>query len=422
MNPKFIPLTISIVVILGIIGIWLLVYQCRPEPFISTPKLVDIPNSPSIKIQGKGPTRNILERFLNTKVSFNVKKSGGNYTIDVSSYKDYNFSGKGLVVAASGNRYRYLTGLYSNLYVIRKLLESDIPVEVFYVGKSERFSPKVKKLLEDLGNVTVVNLLDRIDTNSKESELRGYQTKPLAALCSSFEEVILMDADALSFVNPSSFFNVEGYARQGMVLFRDYVDCMNFISKDFIEDIGIGTERYCEKTRGYEIDSSCVIMNKQKCWDALYTICIINVKSDAYYRYKKNVLGDKDTWLIGSMFAGIDPFISRPRPGLLITASGEQLLGHLQQTIFPERAGAVPLYYNNQMVDMATADVTDWTYREVKNPERTSNVRPGVPITVSMKRSFDYAKEAMKELGPVIPKNLKNKLNSVNGVSAGFIP
>lgn len=428
-NRNYIPYVIAILMFISIFVIWFLIYHSNDTFTNTVTKLMENnPSVPTIELVEKPPEKNLIQKILgnvnNNKIPFKIKQNKQDYSIDIPSYQDFNFSGKGIVIAASGTRYRYLTGLYTNIYVIRNYHKSNIPIEIFYVGKTERFDPKIKDLIEDLGNVKIINLLDKIDTNAWESELRGYQTKPLACLCSSFEEIVLMDADALSFVDPFYFFDAEGYREFGMVLFKDYVDCMNFISKNFIETIGIGTENYCAKTKGFEIDSSCIIMNKFTCWEALYTICIINVKSDSYYKYKKNVLGDKDTWLIGSMFVNFDPFISRPNPSVIITEKGQQILGHLQKTNFidPSGTNSAILYYNNQMIDLATADVSNWTYKEIKNPKTKSGISPGINLSAKVIETFQSAKQGMKKLQPFIPAKLKNKIKSYNGVSRGFIP
>ncbi len=74
------------------------------------------------------------------------------------------------------------------------------------------------------------------------------------------------------------------------------------------------------------------------------------------------------------------------------------------------------------MVDMATADIRGWTFKVEKNPHNAKNVSGGSPITQNMIKSFDSAKEAMRNLLPVLPNNLRKKIKSTNGVSHGFIP
>ena len=154
--------------------------------------MAHVPDVPTIKLIEAPPNKTIIQKIMsptNQRVSFKINTVNSDYVVNVPNYLDYNFAGKGLVIAASGNRYRYITGLYSNLYTIRKYHKSNIPIEIFYVGKSEEFSNSIKKLLLDLGNIKIINLMDRIDTNSSEEDLRGYQTKPLSVLCSSFKEI-----------------------------------------------------------------------------------------------------------------------------------------------------------------------------------------------------------------------------------------
>jgi hypothetical protein len=430
MDNYYIPYFISLVLIFSILILWAILYYIpntsSTENFgDSVTKIMEtIPDVPTIKLIEKSPKKNILQKILgnvnNTKIPFNIIKTiSGDYNLSVPSYEDFNFSGKGLVIAASGNRYRYLTGLYANLYCIRKYHKSNIPVEIFYVGKSEEFNYKIKNLILSLGNITIYNLLDRINTTSTEEELRGYQTKPLSVLCSSFEEVILLDADALCFIDPQYLFLAEGYESSGMLLFKDYVDCMSFISRDFIETIGIGVDKYCDYTGDFEIDSSCVVMNKSKCWDALYTICIINVKSDNYHK-SKNVLGDKDTFIIGSMFVDFYPFVSKPPPRVFVTSQNKVVVGHLQSTLFDGQE--IFTHYNNQKISLSDSDINDYTYSEVKNPKSGQENYYGLPLTEKIINSFKYAKEGMALLEPHIPSYLKDKVQFVNGVSKGLIP
>ncbi len=221
------------------------------------------------------------------KIPFIIETQEDSYKINLPSFRDFAFSGRGLVIAGSGNSYRYLTGIYTNVYLIRKVHNSNIPIEIFYVGLEEEFPKDIKSKLLELEGISIINLLDKLEIGPGLSvqDLRGYQTKPLACLCSSFSEIVLMDADAISFIDPIYLFSIKGY-NQGMVLFKDYVKCLKFVSEKFINDIGIGSDNFCRKTGNFEIDSSCIVLDKEKAWEALYTICFINVKSDQYYRHK----------------------------------------------------------------------------------------------------------------------------------------
>lgn len=431
MSSLAISLTIFIILVVLLImcPVCFNYYKCkRTDTFdsIVTSVMSEIDEVPTIKIIEKESKKNIFQKMLSPtkyKINFNVVINDFDYNIVVPNYLDNNFEGKGLVIAASGNRYRYVTGLYTNLYVIRKYHKSNIPIEIFYVGKQEKFPQKIEKMLLELGNVKIIDMMDRIYTNLSEDELRGYQTKPLSAICSSFSEVIVMDADALCFIDPYYLFKANGYDSNGMILFKDYVDCLSFISRDFIETIGIGTEKYCNYTGNFEIDSSCVVINKEKYWETLFVISIINVKSDSYHK-SKNVLGDKDTWLIGSMFMDLEPHISFPSPYVFITDKNKVIVGHLQSTEFVDEGRTKEMFthYNNQKVIINKANITNWKYTTVKNPKGNQEILDGISIPKNILECFIIGKEAMDLLEPNIPNELLDNVVSQDGVSKGLIP
>ena len=340
-----------------------------------------------------------------THIETNLRRLSNGYTLNVPTYDSLGFSGRGLVITGSGSSYRYTTGIYTNVYLIRKVHKSTIPIEIFYVSSSEKFPERVEKALLELGNIRLVDLLDRIQIDdypldkNQINELRGYQTKPLACLCSSFSEVILMDADAISFIDPIELFNIRGYDSHGMVLFKDYVKCLKYVSEDFINNIGITANRYCLKTGGFEIDSSCVIVDKKRALDALYAICLINFKSEQYYPHEKssskyNVLGDKDTWLIGSMFVGFDPFIDTNVNPQRLSVNDTDILGHFQRGHL--HGVVVPLYYNNQQLKLEGIDNTNI---------KTIQFR-GSPLPKIMETSLLECKNAITTIIQSIPPSI----------------
>jgi hypothetical protein len=223
----------------------------------------------------------------------------------------------------------------------------------------------------------------------------------------------------LCFIDPNYLFDAKGYETNGMILFKDYVNCTNFINSDFLETIGIGVQRYCDYTGDFEIDSSCVVVDKKKYWETLFTICIVNVKSDSYHK-SKNVLGDKDTWLLSAMFMDLNPFISEPSPKVMVTDENKVVVGHLQSTIFD--GVEVFTHYNNQQILVKDVNVNDYNYAEVKNPRAGQEQNYSFPLTEKITKTFEYAKEAMIILDPYIPSSLKEKVKSTNGITNGLIP
>ena len=130
-------------------------------------------------------------------------------------------------------------------------------------------------------------------------------------------------------------------------------------------------------------------------------------------------MGDKDTFLICSMFVGFKPYISQPAPRVMISDNDTVIVGHLQSTLFDQQE--VFTHYNNQKIDLANADVNNFKSAEIKNPKSGEDCNYGVPLTEKVIESFKYAKEAMKILDPHIPLYLKEKVQFVNGVSKGLI-
>ena len=371
-----------------------------------------------VLVEEKPKNINAIDRVIgknnDSKIDFYIKKNKKSFKINIPNYNNYNFDGRGLVIAANGIKYRYVTGVYMNLYVIRNLYKSD-SCRIVYVGKDESFNPEMIEKLLSLQNVTLIDLTEKLNTNIDENKLKGYRTKPLSVIVSSFKEVVLMDADALSFIDPSYFFELEGYKNKGMFLFKDYVNCLHYIDRNFIDNIGIGHKNYCDKTEGFELDSSCVVVNKELAWEALYAICIINVESNAYYNSKvKNVLGDKDTWLIGSMFVGFDPHISESNPGLLLsyTKTGMRVVwGHLQMQKAKDfddfsTSNNIPLYYNNQAIDLSNftgMDKWGYTTSKVKNPKMLEYwSKSYTDMSEEMKKTFSVASMALNDIINII--------------------
>lgn len=97
---------------------------------------------------------------------------------------------------------------------------------------------------------------------------------------------------------------------------------------------------FCRVAREQEIDSSAVALHRGRdtVWRALHMIVAMNT------RWPRGVyeggagaflLGDKDTWLLGSLVSGLEPGVVRAAPGVLtaMRADGSGLRvysGHLQ--------------------------------------------------------------------------------------------
>jgi hypothetical protein len=348
----------------------------------------------------------------------------------IEDYDNYNFHGAGVAITGSGKSYRYVVGIFINLYLIRNVHHSMIPIEIYYVGLEEKFEDSIIELYKSFKNIEVYNLIDKLNIGLKDydiyndqnkiNELRGYQSKPITCLCSSFANVILLDADSICFRDPYEFFKIEGFDSHGMVLFKDYVKCLTYVSKPFLDTIGLSN--YCKVTGDLEIDSSCVIVNKKRAWDALHAICLINIKSHMYYKHKfnkynylkkDNVLGDKDTWLIGALFVGFEPYIDKSVNPLHFIIDNVIIDGHYQSGSID--GTVVPLYYNNQQFRLS--GLSDKNSNRIKVIEKITGKKYeqsviGSYVPTEVITSLMNAKIAQEIIQKYLPKELKGPLES----------
>eukprot|EP01043_Picozoa_sp_COSAG02_P069008 COSAG02_NODE_11662_length_1677_cov_40.481622_1_plen_442_part_10 len=94
------------------------------------------------------------------------------------------------------------------------------------------------------------------------------------------------------------------------------------------------------------------MIDKNKVWSALHVIDKMNhhwpasvFKSDGY------LLGDKDTWLIGSMLAKSHVVVTAHGPGVLAVSSADSLSFHIFSGHAQSDASGQPFYYNGQQLD-----------------------------------------------------------------------
>ena len=118
MNVSYVPYILVFVIIFSILIIWAICTYSRRdlgrsydrESFKGTiTKIQTGDDSPDINLVEKPAVKNIIQKILGnvnaTKLPFNINTSvDGDYNINIPNYKDYNCSGKGLVIAAAGNK------------------------------------------------------------------------------------------------------------------------------------------------------------------------------------------------------------------------------------------------------------------------------------------------------------------------------
>ena len=132
------------------------------------------------------------------------------------------------------------------------------------------------------------------------------------------------------------------------------------VSSWFLGALGLSADEFCKRAHQQEIDSSAVVVNRRKAWSALHVIDKMNQHWPAtVFTSDGFLLGDKDTWLIGSMLAKTEVVVTPHGPGVLAIASADGqsvriCSGHAQSD-----ASGRPLYYNGQQLDTVLQRVAD---------------------------------------------------------------
>lgn len=133
------------------------------------------------------------------------------------------FSGSGVVIGAGGV---HSLMAVSVLHVLKNKLHSKLPVEIMIpdleIQKSdEQFCAFVAS---EFADVRCIFLKDHFDAKllKKKYKFSGFQYKALALLISSFENVLLLDADNYPVKNIDDVFDDETYKQKGLIVWPDF--------------------------------------------------------------------------------------------------------------------------------------------------------------------------------------------------------
>jgi hypothetical protein len=118
--------------------------------------------------------------------------------------------------------------------------------------------------------------------------LRGWELKPYAMLYSTFREVLFLDADNVPVVNPEFLFDLPEYQKKGAVFWPDH-NPANSTPKACVIWRNCGMRPPSEQ----EFESGQILLDKERCWQALRLALWFNENSDFYYQY---LHGDKETF------------------------------------------------------------------------------------------------------------------------------
>ena len=217
---------------------------------------------PQFKVQGEGSFTGWPIAKEDGSTEYKSDVLDGNYIEFVHKHS----KGKGIVISAATRHAKDLM----KLIMILRALNNELPIQIMHKGDLTRRSIEwiesaatvgVEELLKpasdgagdgympelnllesykDYGsyypkqNIQFVNIANCISKQYK-FHFPGYSNKILAVFFSTFDEVLLLDADTIPLVPPSEFFESEEYRKSGTYYFQDRSlrDTNDFIETNF---------------------------------------------------------------------------------------------------------------------------------------------------------------------------------------------
>ncbi|KAI8722779.1 hypothetical protein NCS52_00422700 [Fusarium sp. LHS14.1] len=229
--------------------------------------------------------------------------------------KSFVKSSRGIVIPVGGGEQsiRFAGHLIVSL---RKVLGSTLPIQIAYAGDEDLSKEERDKIagLEGAKDVEFLNVFDVFDDKTMKLKDGGWAIKAFAVLASTFEQVILLDADAVFLQKPEALFSQRPYVKKGAYLFHDrllwqhafrprhdwWKDQIKIPSPEMNNSL-VWTEDYAE-----ECDSGVVVVNKARV-DVL--VGMLHVAWQNTYDVREEVTyklthGDKESWWLGLELGG----------------------------------------------------------------------------------------------------------------------
>jgi hypothetical protein len=209
------------------------------------------------------------------------------------------FEGRGIVICAGGPR--YFTCAWVLITLLRRHYRSDLPIQVWHLGKRE-MSEEMHLLLAEM-NVEVIDA-EKVVADHPARIAGGWPLKPYAILNSRFREVLYLDADTVPLVDDlRPLFEWDVYRARGLLLWPDMHDLS--ATAPIWNDVGLAPRT------SVSIEASILLADKRQVWDELRLSVLLNEHVEEIY---SSIYGDKDTFLLAALLRGRTPDIIPHRP------------------------------------------------------------------------------------------------------------
>ncbi|KAJ6089238.1 hypothetical protein N7467_004454 [Penicillium canescens] len=216
---------------------------------------------------------------------------------------------RGIVFTAGDKQAPYLL---TSIQSIRQL-GCKLPIEIMYLG-NEDLCEGYRNRLESIPGVITRDLSQMVDDEGWK--LKGWAAKPFALLFSSFQHVILIDADSLFFRDPEVLFSDPLFNERGALFFKDRL-LMPGSKKAWLERIlpnplsqTARKSRLWTRESDHMQESGVVVVDKWRHFVALLMVARMNGpdrdgnKAEGKVGIYDMVYGDKETFWLGWELVG----------------------------------------------------------------------------------------------------------------------
>lgn len=197
-------------------------------------------------------------------------------------YPAERFSGRGIVICAGGTR--ILTNAYVLVRVLREVVGCALPIEIWHLGRAE-MPDVIAGVFSRLG----CRIVDahRVMAQFPGEVQDGWQLKTYALIHSSFEEVLMIDADQVPTRDPACVFDWPEYSATGAVFWPDIIDLS--ASNPVWSLVGLEPRRIVS----WETGQLCI--DKRRHWKAINLVHWMCEQPEVFFQI---VYGDKDVFLL----------------------------------------------------------------------------------------------------------------------------
>lgn len=290
--------------------------------------------------------------------------------------------GRGLVMCAGGEV--YLKHALESLLFIRHM-GCTLPVEIVHADADEVPERWKSVLQAKVGNVRFIDASAvRICPSRPPTKLRGYEIKAYAPLLSSFDEILLLDADCTALEDPAILFDDPAYKRYGNLFWPDVRRHNSLLRPWMIGPFGPRIEE------DWETESGQMVVSRSRCERALLYAWLLNSHPDIVYATRlvqndqRRYWGDKDLFRVGFNMAGT--------PYTLVSIAVGTVFSNGTGAAFVQKApgDGRPMFLHRYNEKRAGKHRYEWY-----EPVCTSRARASVPTEVIAFQEFTDARYAV---------------------------